>query len=304
MVQTPVLFETFARVEYARQVFDALKANKPKKLYFYSNKARKDRPEEIRRNEEIRSWVKEVDWDCELHTFFREEYTDIYTSLKGALDWVFSSEPEAIVLEDDCVPTPAFFSFCDQMIEKYRDNKKVWCISGDNFLGYKPKDADYFFSQYHFMWGWASWSDRWKQITWDTLDIETFYERKIAYDLYKTKWQARNRNKEIVYFKQKVENTKCWDYAFGFIIDMNKGVTVHPNEHLVTSVGLFGTHAKNVVKTMFHVRANPSSTVYRIDKEPKEVAADKEFDYKFFKNFEWYKSFPCRARRFILRKLR
>ena len=76
---------------------------------FYSNKARVDRPDEVRNNEEIRSWVKEVDWDCELHTFFREEYVDVYTSVRGAMDWVFENEEQAIVLEDDCVPSVVFF---------------------------------------------------------------------------------------------------------------------------------------------------------------------------------------------------
>lgn len=39
-MDTAVLFETFARPQYARQVFDQIKKAKPKKLYFYSNKAR------------------------------------------------------------------------------------------------------------------------------------------------------------------------------------------------------------------------------------------------------------------------
>jgi len=80
-MDTAVLFETFARPQYARQVFDQIKKAKLKKLYFYSNKARVDRPDEVRNNEEIRSWVKEVDWDCELHTFFREVYlANLHTS--------------------------------------------------------------------------------------------------------------------------------------------------------------------------------------------------------------------------------
>ena len=54
-MDTAVLFETFARPQYARQVFDQIKKAKPKKLYFYSNKARVDRPDEVRNNEEIRS---------------------------------------------------------------------------------------------------------------------------------------------------------------------------------------------------------------------------------------------------------
>lgn len=91
-MDTAVLFETFVRPQYARQVFDQIKKAKPKKLYFYSNKARVDRPDEVRNNEEIRSWVKEVDWDCELHTFFREEYVDVYTSVRGAKNLFLSGK--------------------------------------------------------------------------------------------------------------------------------------------------------------------------------------------------------------------
>ena len=42
-MDTAVLVETFARPQYARQVFDQIKKAKPKKLYFYANKARVDR---------------------------------------------------------------------------------------------------------------------------------------------------------------------------------------------------------------------------------------------------------------------
>lgn len=302
MVNTPILFETFARPQYARQVFDAIKSAQPKKLYFYSNKGRTEKEGEVECNEEIKSWAKEVDWDCELHTYFREDYADIYTSLKGALDWVFENEVEAIILEDDCVPTSAFFSFCDQMIEKYRNEPKVWCISGDNYIGYKPENADYFFSQYHFMFGWASWRDRWNKIEWDTLDVENFINSKIAYDLFRTKKQAKSREKELWFFKKKVETTKCWDYAFGYVIDKNKGVTVHPNEHLVTCVGMWGTHNKAVRETMFHVKANPTFQNYKIEKEPNVIVPDKKFDYKFFKVFEHYKSFGNRIIGYLYRK--
>lgn len=304
MVQTPVLFETFVRVDYARQVWEAIKAAQPKKLYFYSNKGRAEKEGEIERNNEIRSWVKEIDWDCELHTFFRDECVDIYTSLKGALDWVFSSEPEAIVLEDDCVPTPAFFSFCDQMIEKYRDNKKVWCISGDNFMDYKAKDADYFFSQYHFMWGWASWSDRWHKIEWGNLPIDKMIKEKVAYEIYSSKREAKYRNREIKGVEKKANDLNCWDYAFGITIDYYRGVTVQPNYHLVTCVGLFGTHSKVAKKTMFHIKANAPSETYIIKKHPAQVMADKDYDYPLFKRMAVYMMFINRVYRRLYAKVK
>lgn len=138
MIENAVLFETFARVEYARQVFDAIKKAQLRKLFFYSNKARADHPEEVKNNNEIRSWIKEIDWPCELHQFFRDEYVDVYTSLKGAIDWLFENEEQGIILEDDCVPSLAFFDYCDQLLPKYKDDKRIWMISGFKYITAVP----------------------------------------------------------------------------------------------------------------------------------------------------------------------
>lgn len=286
MVNTPVLFETFVRVDYARQVWEAIKVAQPKKLYFYSNKGRAEKEGEIERNNEIRSWVKEIDWDCELHTFFREECVDVYTSLKGAISWLFDNEEAGIVLEDDCVPTPAFFSFCDQMIEKYRDNKKVWCISGDNYLDYKPQDADYFFSHYHFMFGWASWADRWKQIPWGNIPVDALLDIKTLTEFYDSKKEAKFRMKELKREKKRIQEKNCWDFALGVVVDYNNGVTIQPKEHLISYIGLVGTHANGAIRTVFHKMANPSSNVYEINTHPENVEADKVYDHSFFKVFE------------------
>ena len=43
MVETPVLFITFVRPDYARQTWEGIKAAKPKTLYFYSNKGREEK---------------------------------------------------------------------------------------------------------------------------------------------------------------------------------------------------------------------------------------------------------------------
>lgn len=297
MVKTPVLFETFVRVEYARQVWEAIKAAQPQKLYFYSNKGRVEKEGEIERNNEIRSWVKEIDWDCEIHTFFREECVDVFTSLKGAISWLFDNEEAGIVLEDDCVPTPAFFSFCDQMIEKYQDNKKVWCISGDNYLSYKPQNADYFFSHYHFMYGWASWADRWKQIPWGNIPIDELMDLESLTHFYDSRREAKFRMKELKRERQRIQEKNCWDFAFGAVIDYNKGVTVQPKDLLVTCVGLVGTHSNGVVKTIFHQIANPSYEVYEINCHPAKVEADKVYDHSFFKIFEKHMRLYNRAYR-------
>ena len=37
---------------------------------------------------------------------------------------MFKSVDEAIILEDDCVPHKSFFPFCQELLERYRDERK------------------------------------------------------------------------------------------------------------------------------------------------------------------------------------
>lgn len=291
MVNTPVLFETFARPDYARQVWDAIKASKPRSLYFYSNKARKDKPDEINRNEEIRAFVKEIDWECKLHTWFREEYVDVYTSLKGAVDWVCENEEEWIVLEEDVVPTSAFFSFCDQMIDYYRNDMNVWNVSGDNFLNLNPGGYDYIFSHYHYMYGWATWRNRWLAIDWNNLRIDESIDCGVFDRLFKTEGQRIRIKKSMSLMKTFIEKTKCWDFVFGLVSDQKGAVEVIPTCHLVTNIGLSGEHHDEKKKSVFNVECSFQGNEYIIKKRPPFVLADEEYDYLLFKAF-YVKSKP------------
>lgn len=301
MVNTPVLFETFVRVDYARQVWDTIKAAQPKKLYFYSNKGRAEKKGEIERNNEIRSWVKEIDWDCELHTWFREECVDVYTSLKGAVDWVCEHEDAWITLEDDVVPTLAFFSFCDQMIDYYRNDNRVWYVSGDNFWNLNPGGYDYIFSSYHWMYGWATWRDRWLAIDWDNLRIDEMIKQDVPYHFYKTKAQAESRVRQLKNIKEFVERTKCWDYIFGIVCDQHNSVGVFPTHHLINNIGETGEHNKKGKKTFVYVESTYKDKEYVIRNRPPFIMSDCEYDYLTRKENRKHRTLRTRVALFVKR---
>ena len=279
MVETPVLFVTFVRPDYARQTWEGIKATKPKTLYFYSNKGRAEKEGEVERNNEIRSYINEIDWDCDLHIFFREECVNVYDSLRGAIDWLFDNEERGIILEEDCVPTKAFFSFVDQMIEKFKEDKRVLCISGDNIIKQNPSGYDYMFSHLHAMYGWASWRDRWRMVNWDHLYIKETIDEHIYYRLFKTKEQAKAKEKALSNMEDMLYRTKCWDYIFGLCMDQYHALTVQPKEHLVKNIGVTGQHHTKAKVSQYNCEPNPSAEEYVIAKEPPFVFADFEHDY-------------------------
>ena len=155
---SPVLFLIFNRPETTQQVFSASRKAKPPRLYVAADGPRSDYPNEDEKCEHSRKIAKNVDWDCEVKTLFRDQNIGCRLAVGQAIYWFFEQEPEGIILEDDCLPSQSFFWFCQEMLEYFRNDKAVGVICGfySNELEYKPS-ASFFFSRYLRVWGWAGW---------------------------------------------------------------------------------------------------------------------------------------------------
>ena len=243
MVQTPVLYITFARPEYASQSFAAIKKAQPKKLYFYSNNARVDRPDEIQRNEEVRSFVKHIDWDCEVKTWFRDEYVDVFTSIWGAIDWVFDNEDQAIVIEEDVVTCLPFYEYMDTLLYKYKENKSVWIISGDNATPqYNPEGLSYFPTRFADIYGWATWSDRWHSLDRKMSHWESFRKSRDYHNYFGSFLQRfiQRKRYDMVYKKMDIYNP--WDFIFNYNMVRNNAYCLMPYTNLVADIGVSGAN--------------------------------------------------------------
>ncbi|MBK8316966.1 MAG: hypothetical protein IPL01_24335 [Acidobacteria bacterium] len=110
-----------------------------------------------------RAVIDKVDWDCEVITNFSDVKPWLQMRPVSGIDWVFEQVEEAIILEDDCLADPSFFRFCEELLERYRNDERVAMIGGINFLGnYQTKYQSYYFSLFGGTWGWATWRRAWK----------------------------------------------------------------------------------------------------------------------------------------------
>lgn len=167
-LSTPVLLIMFNRPDTTQRVFDAVRQAKPQQLLVAADGPRKDRDGEAEKCRRTREIVKQVDWDCEVRTLFQEENLGIRVGVPRAIDWFFENVEEGIILEHDCVPDPTFFRFCEELLAKYRDDRRIMMISGMNTLGkWKADIQSYHFSYIPSIWGWASW-----RRAWDYFDID------------------------------------------------------------------------------------------------------------------------------------
>lgn len=162
-MKTPVVFLVFNRPDTTQKVFEAIRKAKPPKLLVVADGARPHKAGEAEKCAATRAIFEQVDWNCEVLTNYADENLGCKQRVSTGLDWVFEMVEEAIILEDDCLPEPSFFGFCEELLERYRDDERVMSICGTNYqLGRRRTTDSYYFSLYSNCWGWATWRRAWK----------------------------------------------------------------------------------------------------------------------------------------------
>lgn len=273
-LNTPVALIIFNRPDTTRAVFERIRAARPPKLLVTADGPRRDRPDEERLCAAARQVVHEVDWPCELHTHFSEVNLGCRDGPAGGIDWVFSLVPEAIILEDDCLPHPSFFRFCDELLERYRDDPRVGMIAGSKLHAERAKDgASYFFSKYPFIWGWATWRRAWAQYdrsasAWPRFRRSAAF-RAIALPVERAYWERS--------FHSVHDGTlDAWDYQWTLTCWRAGLVSVVPNCNLVSNIG-FGPGATHTVQIGAQASLPYGEMAFPLS-HPRQILANREAD--------------------------
>jgi len=239
---TPVAFIIFNRPDTTERVFAEIAKAKPSKLLVVADGARTNKSGEAEKVAATRSIIQRVDWDCEVLTNFSEVNLGCKRRVSSGIDWVFEQVEEAIILEDDCLPDPTFFRFCQELLEKYRDDQRIGMISGDNFqFGQRRNGDSYYFSKYVHIWGWATWRSRWQ----NSYDVDLNHWPKIRDEGWLN--DILHNKKETYMWTKIFDKTyngeiDTWDYQWGFCSWIQGRINIMPNENLISNIG-FGPDA-------------------------------------------------------------
>lgn len=278
MLNTPVAFLIFNRPDLTNIVFDAIAQAKPKKLLVVADGPRF--PEEAEKCRQARAVIERVDWDCDILTNFSDTNLGCGIRVSSGLDWVFSEVEEAIILEDDCLPSPSFFYFCETLLEYYRYDERVMHISGNNFQKSRIiNNYSYYFSKYNHAWGWASWRRAW---TYFNLNMETWLEFKES-GLMKFICEEQNEEKfwtaifDRMFFERPSD---IWDYMWVYACWCQNGLAILPESNLVSNLGFGGdgTHTKNSNDPWARL---PTADIWDLKHPPFIVRHKEADDYTF-----------------------
>jgi hypothetical protein len=244
---TPVVLIAFNRPEKTKQVLERIKLAAPKQLFVVSDGPRTSFTDDQFRVDQVRELIKQVNWDCEVKTKYASQNLGCRENVVQGLDWVFSQVPEAIILEDDCVPEIEFFDFASKLLAKYRDDVRVGSISGTNQEEI-PGDllrSRYWFSRYPEVWGWATWKRVWDMYEpdlskWDKSERELVV-RKAGNSLSSRRyWRTR--------FGDVAERRlDTWDHQLAYLFWNKDLLTVIPANSFVENIG-FGADATHTFR--------------------------------------------------------
>ncbi len=277
--RSAVLFIIFNRPDTTNRVFSEIRKARPRRLYIAADAPRKERPQEIQLCEQTRSIVKKIDWDCEVKTLFQEDNLGCRASVPTAIDWFFKQEEEGIILEDDCLPANSFFKFCDVMLEKYRNDTRVWHISGCNLQeGKQWGDGSYYFSNRAHVWGWANWRRVWsaynqKLDNYDNKQVEAKLLNIYPDPLIVKAWKN-------IYNQLKSGSINSWAYYLDFILFFNNGLNIIPNVNLISNLG-YGDDSTNT-KDKNHRFANVPLKEISVINHPQFILPEKKSRYFYY----------------------
>ncbi len=254
-----VLLLFFNRVDHFSLVWEQVRQARPDRLFLYQDGPRMEdaHGRAVSRPEDSKDWPgimacrrlvcdAQIDWPCQVHRLYQERNFGCDPSEYLSQRWAFSQVDRCIVLEDDDVPSQSFFRFCDEMLERYKDDERVTLISGFNTESESAAmselgDASYFFTRAFSIWGWASWAR--VVNNWD--GDYGFVRDPLRFALLCSKVRQYGQRSDMPAMCQAhaASGKPYYETIFWAYMLLHDGLAVMPRYNLINNVGMDGgTH--------------------------------------------------------------
>jgi len=280
-LSTPVAFILFRRPETTARVWEKIRQAKPPKLFLIADGGRNE--EEWLMCHAARKVVQLIDWECEVHRNFADTNLGCRDRVVTGLDWVFDQVDQAIILEDDCLPSSSFFRYCEDLLIKYEKDTRIAQVCGTNYQdGHVRGSASYYFSKYPTIWGWATWKRAWvnrdcSAQAWSNPEIQNLILAKCASDMERFKMGFR-------FNAAHVQSIDTWDYGWIFSVWCQNLISCVPETNLVQNIGfgLGATHTQPEEKIMSFINSEMEFPLRHPQTFIDNYKADDYFFRKYF----------------------
>lgn len=294
LIDVPVAMVFFNRPKPLKQCFAAVREAKPTKLFLIQDGARANNPSDLDNIQKCREVVSNIDWECEVKHIYSDINLGCGKRIYSGVKEAFESVDRLIILEDDIVASKDFFKFCAEMLERYKDDKRIIDIAGMNHCGETKRcPYSYFYSEIGSCWGWATWKRSWDlmQYELDFLD-DTYAINCFLNSIYKTKSARKQIIKDAKHRKEILNSGKklsAWTFQFKMAGYLNSTLSIVPQKNLISNIGLTAdsSHTSGSIKKIpkglqkvFFAERHPMSFPL---KHPKYIIEDNQYAKEVYK---------------------
>lgn len=298
----PVYLNFFSRPDTFKYVFNAVREARPAVLFLSCDGPRDNREDDVRNIVECQKIAENIDWECTVYKNYSEKNLGCGMRMYSGISWAFEHVDRLIVLEDDCVPSQDFFPFCEELLERYKDDNRIHMIDAMNHLGvYEDTPNSYFFGP-GCCWGWATWKRAWDNMDFYLKFMEDDYSMRCVERKYPFYRNAREEGRERLQKLSVGQKLTSWTLQNGMAMALQARMAIVPKVNLITNIGLTADseHAvSNLRKLSRKDQAYFNAKIYPMEfplKHPQYVVEDwnyydlvqKKFKSTFLSRTEGY----------------
>jgi GT2 family glycosyltransferase len=238
MAHAPVALFVFRRPDHTRRAIESLLANPEaarSEVVVFADGPRSDG--DVEAVEATRAVVRSAGIP-RLRLVARERNMGLAASVVAGVTELCDAHGRAIVLEDDLVLAPTFLRFMNEALERYRDDERVYALSGYMFPIGPRSDLDAVFLPFPSSWGWATWARAWRQLA----PADRLYESIRRDRALRRRFDLDGGHPFTAMLEALLAGqVDSWAIRWRATVFLKGGLTLYPVRSLVTNVGFDGT---------------------------------------------------------------
>ena len=282
-MNAPVVLFVYNRLDHTKNVITSLAKNMladQTDLYVFSDAAKTENG--LEKVNAVREYIRKEDWKSnfkKVTVIEAEENKGLAKSIIGGVTKILEEYGKVIVVEDDLVLSPYFLQNMNGALDYYKEDQKIWSVSGYSFPmnSLKKYDHDVFYSYRGSSWGWATWLDRWVKTDWDVKDYQAFVSDKT----WQKKFNRGGADLTGMLGLQMDGQINSWAIRWVFAQSNLDMYTVYPKNSYILNDGCdgSGTHVGNT--TEYHTNIDQGSLECKFESLEIDKNVSKEFWYKY-----------------------
>lgn len=178
----------------------------------------------------------------------------------SGVDEVLARNEYAIILEDDIIVSLDFVDTMKRLLKKYKNMPNIGSISGYMYPVEIQNDTeDFFLLPRASSWGWATWSDRWRDVDWSMRDFTSFSKNRDQQKIF------NNGGEDLtaMLFKWKYGLNDSWAVRWSYHHFKHDMYCLFPKRSMVLNHGNdgSGTHSPNTARFGLRLQKPDSFTI-------------------------------------------